>query len=475
MSTSLPVRSAASVTTEMTENEWYKLVSLIQGGEVVPVLGPELLMVPENGEPTPLYEIWGRELASPERWEPELATEIKIKQPAGGRGWTIYELANLLSQRVSAGDLAFSIDDVVQKPRGPHWPTPVSLRNLAAILDFSLYITTTVDHLMMQAMTEERPGPTVEQIKFMPKGEKAKVDLPTKFLDARIPGVYYLFGATSKTDGTFAKTEDDLIEWSWSLLDKGSYAPDTLYDHLQTKTILLLGCSMPDWLGRFFIHAINGCRPLETVKMYYVSQNCEPGLVEYLKRRRAKVVTSISPVDFVEQLFRRWQECGDRSASETTAEPVAAAPKFMRGAVFLSYFSEDRDKVLAIRKQLEDNKIDTWMDVQELPEDPGNHYADKIGENIRDASFFVPIISRTWERAGPKRFVRREWRMAEDAAKERRPEDYYLQPLVIDDTPSGAKFVDGVFQPAQWTRLRDGQVPPAFIDTLSRGIRNYRR
>jgi hypothetical protein len=44
---------------EMTEREWDKLVNLVLDGLVVPVLGPELLMVPEDGEPTRLYEIWG--------------------------------------------------------------------------------------------------------------------------------------------------------------------------------------------------------------------------------------------------------------------------------------------------------------------------------------------------------------------------------------------------------------------------------
>jgi len=59
MRTSLPVRPTVSGSMEMTEREWDKLVNLVLDGLVVPVLGPELLMVPEDGEPTRLYEIWG--------------------------------------------------------------------------------------------------------------------------------------------------------------------------------------------------------------------------------------------------------------------------------------------------------------------------------------------------------------------------------------------------------------------------------
>jgi hypothetical protein len=447
---------------EMTEREWDKLVNLILEGIVVPVLGPELLFVPENGEPTRLYEIWGRALAA----------QTQIARPEGARRWTIYDVANLLSQRENAGEVAYDIDDVVRRRS---WPIPESLKNLAKIQDFSLYITTTVDHLMFQAMTEERPGIEVEQIKFTPRGVKSAVDLPNHYHHDRSPGVYHLFGATSPTDGTFAKTEDDLIEYSWSLLDQ-QYAPENLYDYLQKKTVFLLGCNLPDWLGRFFIHAINGRRNQETINMYYVSPNCEPGLADYLNRRRAKVVTSISPVDFAEQLYTRWQARSQSNVAGAAAGSTGPAGEFKSGAVFLSYASEDRAKVRTIRDQLEANNIDTWMDERELPADPGNDYLLTIRENIKKAAFFVPIISRALDRSGPgPRFVWREWRMAEDASMERRKEDRYLQPLVIDDTPSGAQFVESPYRDLQWARLRDGKVPPELIETLSRGIRNYRR
>lgn len=461
MSTSLPVQPASG-SMEMTEREWDKLVNLILEGCVIPVLGPELLVVPENGEATRLYDMWGNALAA----------QTQITRPEGARRWTLYDAANLLSQRENAGEVAYDIDDVVRRRA---WPIPEPLKSLARIQDFSLYITTTVDHLMFQSLTEARPDAAVEQIKFTPRGVKSAVDLPNHFHHDRLPGVYHLFGATSPTDGTFAKTEDDLIEYSWSLLDQ-QYAPENLYYFLQKKTVLLLGCNLPDWLGRFFIHAINGRRNQENINMYYVSLTCEPGLAEYLNRRRAKVVTSISSVDFVEQLYTRWQARSKSSTSGSAAGSTAPATEFKSGAVFLSYASEDRAKVRAIREQLEANNIDTWMDERELPADPGNDYLQTIRENIKKAAFFVPIISRALDRSGPgPRFVWREWRMAEDASMERRKEDRYLQPLVIDDTPSGAEFVESPYRDLQWTRLRDGRVPPEFVETLSRGIRNYRR
>lgn len=461
MSTSLPVPPTASGSMVMTDREWNKLVNLIVEGSVIPVLGPELLVVPENGQPTRLYDLWGSALAA----------QTQIAHPESARRWTIYDVANLLSQREFANDVAFDIDEVV---RLRSWPVPESLKNLARIQDFSLYITTTVDHLLYQALEEARQGTKVEQIKFTPRGVKSAIDRPNNFYLEKRPSVYYLFGASSPSDGTFAKTEDDLIEYSWSLLDPQE-APQNLYDFLQKKTVLLIGCSMPDWLGRFFIHAINGRRNSENLNMYFISPNCEPGLAEYLNRRKAKVVTSISPVDFAEQLYTRWQARVQQDVIEPP-DDHATSSEFKAGAVFLSYASEDRAKVRAIRDQLEAHNIDTWMDERELPAEPGNVYQETIRENIYKAAFFVPIISRTLEQAGSSpRFVWREWRMAEDALMNRRKEDLYLQPLVIDDTPSGAKFVGSPYRDLQWTRLNEGRIPQEFIETLSQGIRNFRR
>jgi hypothetical protein len=89
----------------------------------------------------------------------------------------------------------------------------------------------------------------------------------------------------------------------------------------------------------------------------------------------------------------------------------------------------------------------------------------------------VAIISRTFEL--PSRalggYVFKEWKWAEDASLARRKDDAFLQPLVIDDTPKGAKCIDEPYRSLHWAELRDSKLQPEFIELLSRGIRNYRR
>jgi hypothetical protein len=160
---------------------------------------------------------------------------------------------------------------------------------------------------------------------------------------------------------------------------------------------------------------------------------------------------------------------------EVAPGPAPVVPDFKDGAVFLSCASADRATARSIRTQLEANHIDTWMDDGEIAAEPGDGHQQAIRENIRCASSFVPIISRTLDRAGQTpQFVWREWHIAEGVAAERRREDRYLQPLVIDDTPQAADFVGLPFRDLVWTRLRNGQIPPEFIETLSRRLRDYR-
>ncbi|MBZ5491577.1 MAG: toll/interleukin-1 receptor domain-containing protein [Acidobacteriia bacterium] len=457
-----------SITSQLTEREWDKLINLILEGCVVPVVGPELLISGEPGQESPLYNLWGRTLAD----------QTGLAVPNGDSASTLYRVTNELSQKENLGDLASDIDSVLRDTR---WPVPGALRKLAEILSFSLYVTTSIDHLLKNALEEARASQhqRIEEIIFTPHGAKTRTDLPGDFTDSHMLGLFYLFGASSKVAGDFAKNEDDMIEYSWSLLDQ-QYAPQRLYDYLQQKAVLLLGCNFPDWLGRFFIHALHGgalpaARHEETINIYYISAHCDAGLADYLKRRRAHVLTEQSPVAFVDELHKRWRSRYKRPDSgEPEGKSPDAPPAFKRGAVFLSYASEDRATVREIRDQLEAAHIDTWMDERGL--EPGEEYQRVIRENIEDASFFIAIVSRSLDRTGAKgRFVFREWKWAERASEVRHKDDCFLQAVVIDDTPSSASFVDAPYRDLHWTRLRDGGLPQEFIEVLSRGIRNYRR
>lgn len=447
----------------MTEREWDKLIGQVLQRLVVPVIGPELLTLREAGEEHSLYAVWARELANDAGIALSSSTDSAL-----------YDVANELSVMPKYGnplDLAYNIDDVI---RNPPRPIPDALKKLAEISSFSLYVTTTIDHLLEDALKEARGKKQfVGDVVFTTSGTENRKDLSKDFGPESNPMLYHLFGSSSKVPDTFAKTDDDLIEYSWALLDQ-EHRPNVLYDYLQKKTVLLLGCSFPDWLGRFLVRALYRDKSADSINIYYVSPRCEPGLADFLKRRWAKVITAQSATDFVTKLHQKWREkCSVTDAVDTPAADMQ--PAFKPGSVFLSYASEDREAVRKIRAQLEAANIDTWMDEKRL--ESGDEYEERIRENISKAAFFVAIISRTFEL--PSRalggYVFKEWKWAEDASLARRKDDAFLQPLLIDDTPKGAKCIDEPYRSLHWAELRDGKLQPEFIELLSRGIRNYRR
>ncbi len=373
---------------------------------------------------------------------------------------------------IPQGDLEYDIDNII---RCQEWPLPESLRLLAEIHDFPLYVTTTIDHLMERALREgSGTQKTPRQISFCPRGNPANIDLSEDFQPGGNGLVFHLFGATSTDTEGFAATEDELIEFSWSLIDH-DYAPKRLYDFLRKKTILLLGCNFPDWLARFFIHALTR-KPDSQIAVTYVSACPECGLRNFLQRRKARLLPPVSPVDFVIELHRRWK-AQQHEKTATAAEPVTA-PELRpakKGSIFLSYCREDRETAVAIRNQLDAAGIDIWMDETGL--EPGAEFREVIHASIENASFFIAFISRSLdlsESDRPGRFVFNEWKWAEEVSEERPPNMSFLLPLAIDDTPADAKFLCRSLRDATWTYFRDGKLPAKFISSLQDGIRRFR-
>jgi len=448
----------------LSEWEWEQLVGLLCDGQVVPICGPELLLTESGGKQEFLYDVWGRAVAE----------SAGVKYDFDGSLPALYQITNYLlttpNPRVKIPrDLAYLLDLVIQ--RTP-WPIPAPLKQLAEIDCLPLLITTTIDHLLRNALQEAGTGPVVE-IPFIPRGEKNQIDLPEHFSGDTERTVFQLFGAANRSPNTFAATEDDLIAFSWSLLDR-QYTPDRLYDYINGKTVLLVGCSFPDWLGRFFIHALQGLQ--RDIAFYYVSARKEPGLADYLVRKKATVLVPCDPVPFVAELHRRWNAARKPDAAvPARRQPSANLPSIKRGAVFISYAREDRAVARAIRDQLEKEEIDTWMDESALQ--GGDHWEYVIEDRIRDSAFFLAVISRHLDPevyGGGERFFLREWHLAMVSKTKRGVNEKFLLPVSVDGTRSTAPFAR-VFQDSNWEYLDGDRLGETLIEEMRKGIRNFRR
>jgi TolB-like protein len=134
-------------------------------------------------------------------------------------------------------------------------------------------------------------------------------------------------------------------------------------------------------------------------------------------------------------------------------------------AVFLSYASQDAPAAQKICEALRAAGIEVWFDQSELR--GGDAWDRKIREQIHDCRLFIPVISANSEHRD-EGYFRREWSLAVDRTRDMAHKRAFLVPVVIDDTPERGASVPEKFHELQWTRLLNGETPPAFVERVQR-------
>ena len=134
-------------------------------------------------------------------------------------------------------------------------------------------------------------------------------------------------------------------------------------------------------------------------------------------------------------------------------------------AVFLSYASQDQEAAQRIRDALRTAGIEVWFDQSALR--GGDVWDQVIRKQIKTCVLFIPVISRhTHER--DEGYFRLEWKLAVDRSHLMTADKAFLLPVVIDDTREDDARVPDKFREVHWTRLPQGDTPPAFVERVRR-------
>ncbi len=437
----------------------------------MPVIGPEAIPVPVEGQTVPLHRYMAAELAR------------RLDVPFANGSSLDDVIAHYLEQPDADRDEVFFA--VRQILGAQQWPAPEPLRQLAAIRNFDVFVSISYDGLLEKALNEVRfqGAPRTRSFAYTLLSEPA--DLPGEYKPAYAsneasppePAVYHILGKLNPARD-YAIWEEDFLRFAHRLQSR-DFRPPNLFDVLRTRSLLLLGCGFPGWLTRFFLAAAKGEALFsEGARGLVADSSCEndPSLVLFLERRRTGVFTEGGATSFIEELHRRWMESHPPAApsdaapqTDTEAEPPAAlAPD----AVFISYASEDRDAATAIRDVLQKGGLDVWFDQRSL--DPGDAFRDKILSNIEQCSFFLPVVSRNTATAR-RRFFFLEWNKASDEVQFRSRDVPFIVPVVIDDTPPDAPHLPAAFRERHWQRLQNGALPDDFVSLLRSRVRDLRR
>ena len=132
-------------------------------------------------------------------------------------------------------------------------------------------------------------------------------------------------------------------------------------------------------------------------------------------------------------------------------------------AVFLSYASQDANAARRICEALRATGIEVWFDQSELV--GGDAWDQKIRKHIKECTLLIPVISAATQ-ARTEGYFRLEWRLADQRTHLMAKGRPFLLPVVIDDTRDADAHVPDSFTEVQWTRLKDGETPPAFCERV---------
>lgn len=447
------------------ERQWSRLLTDIKDRVVIPVIGPDVVVLDFDGDRTTLQTFLAKQLLS--------RLNFPADAPRNAAPDLSEVIARYLGQKGSdPEELYYEIGEILN---GRALPTPQPLARLAAITHFDLYLSTTFDTLLQQALDETRFGGRKETSALAYSKMKEVVDLPEEFEAEPATTVYQIYGRIDPAHD-YALTEEDIVELTHRIQARDR-RPQNLFDQLRTKQLLVIGCSFPGWLSRFFLRAAKGTQLLTMGARGFVADEAtrrDPGLVMFLERRKTIVYSEGTVLDFVDELHRRWTEkYGQPAVPPADGEASKAVmPAFAAESIFISYASEDRPSAMSVKASLESAGLDVWIDQGDL--EPGDDYREKILANIEHCSFFVPLISRN-TLSEDRRFFRLEWRKAIDEAQFRPSEYPFIQPVVIDDTATDAPYLPREFRERHWNRLQDSRLPEEFIQCAKERIRQRRR
>jgi hypothetical protein len=297
---------------------WDDLLEFIEERRVIPIVGSELLTVPDGaGGEVPLQCILALKLAERLRvpaadctGDDALHTVVCRYLQQGGRREEIYPRIRTLMKELAPA-------------------VPPVLRDLARIRHFNLFVSTTFDSLLAQALDEERHAGAArtQSIAYAPNHTQ---DLPPDARRSEIPTVFHLLGRMSASPD-YVITEEDTLEF-FTAMQSESKRPSVLFDELKSSHLLLLGNTFPDWLTRFFIRiAKSGRLSLQREEQEIIADRSsahDPKLVLFLKNfsYRTQIFEQGNAAEFVRELSARYAEKHPSEASRASGSWPGRGP-----------------------------------------------------------------------------------------------------------------------------------------------------
>jgi hypothetical protein len=427
--------SFQKTTQRMTETQWDRLLRQIVRHQVIPVVGDGVIQAPAA---------MGGGLLS--RW---IATELqrKLGMPEQTEATLNQVVVRYLLSGGTHKKLYATVFDLLEDHAGTLTPQQ-PLLDLAAIGDFSLYLSTTFDSLLLHALNEVRHGGDPKTIVsvYHPKAHGLEKDMP--FQRSQLPPggamLAHLLGRAS-TKPDYALWDEDLLEFILGLHRDlaGAQMENLAYD-LQDGDLLFIGLRFSDWLTRFLVRVTEQKKLSETKEtsrfLAMTSELVEPNMVIFFDSLRQETeVWECDPAEFARELKQRWERLRGAAFKPVPAQgaysgnlPGRVMPS---NSIFLSYAREDFDAVKQLKAELEIHGCkDVWFDLERLQ--AGEHWRNALENEVRRrCAVFVSCISRTTVAKVGELHRERGW--AKDTAPIFGDGATFYVAVILDDLKSG--------------------------------------
>lgn len=437
------------------DDAWDDLLNYIEEHRVIPIIGPDLLRVQTDSGLRPLY-VWLAE---------KLAARLSVNTAELPQPLTLNDvMCSYLGQRGRREEAYTRLRSIMREVQ---FEPPMALRQLAQITDFDLFVTTTFDPLLENAVNQERYGgqPSAEVIAYSPN---RVADLPCERADLRRSVVYHLLGRLSASP-TYVLSDEDMLEFICALQSE-HLTPEKLFHELEHNHLLLIGSDFSNWLARLFLRMAKRKRlsdPRDVTEVFADDHTAKDArLVAFLQQVSVRTRVYGGAESFVAELHQRWsarQRPAQTSPSHAPQRFLPPAREMPENAIFISYAREDLPAVQRLKAGMDAAGLTTWFDLDRL--EGGDDYDRKIRANIARCSFFVPVISATTEHRH-EAYFRREWSYAVDRARNIAEGAVFILPVCTDDTPEATALVPEHFKAVHMTRLPGGEATPGFLRRL---------
>ncbi len=444
----------------LDEDAWDDLLNFIEERRVIPIIGPELLKVDTDDGPRLFYD-W---LAG------KLAVKLNVDTALLPQPYTLNDVVCwFLSARGRREDTYSRVRNILREMT---FEPPKALRQLAQITDFDLFVSTTFDSFLEQAINAERFGgaQSTDVVSYTPN---RVADIPAEREQLERPVVYHLMGRCSASP-TYVLSDEDMLEFVCAL-QREHLTPEKLFYELEHSHLLLIGSNFSNWLARMFLRMAKRKRLSDPRDVGEVLADDHSGsderLMAFLQQVSVRTRVYSGAEHFVDELHSRWMRRrraadviplrgADSAAPQRFLPPEREMPE---NAVFISYAREDLPAVQKLKARLDAAGIATWFDMDRL--ESGDDFDRKIRKNIARCAYFIPVISASTERR-LEAYFRREWSYALDRTRNMADEAIFVLPVCIDAIDAGAAHVPEKFRALHITQFAGGEVPDEFVRRL---------